>query len=446
VSLFIGYTHSDGVPVRTVVDDLQRMGRSVWFDHQIHGGERWWEEIVKQIQAAEVFIFALSNDSWRSRPCRAELYYAEQLWVPVIPVQVGPLDSPYIKIAEQQIIDYRNRSADAVLALMLAVTELAAAPRQRPSPLPEPPSVPFEYLHRIASQIDVHSLLPEAQGQIIDELRRRLSEEYDELARSDILQLLRQLQDRQELTVRHAAEIDAIFVGAGTIHPAADGVTRLPSAHHWRQERATGSARKAAETPSQPRMPSVPVPESSAPGSQKQGPARDVGSVPSATAGPPPDAPMKPPAWQAGPSVQSQPSRSGPSGQERVYGHVFLSYSHSGDSAYAESLANHLTQSGIPVWFDKEIVVGDRWERVIKDQIDNCIALIVVMTPDAEASMWVSREINYAEAKKKLVFPLLLRGDPFFRLSNIQYENVTDGRMPKALTSKLRSLAHLPAT
>lgn len=122
-------------------------------------------------------------------------------------------------------------------------------------------------------------------------------------------------------------------------------------------------------------------------------------------------------------------------------GSVFISYSHGGDSAYVESLASHLTHAGVPVWFDQEIIVGNRWDHVIKDQIDACVVLIVVMTPQAEASIWVSREINYAEAKMKPIFPLLLRGEPFFRLSNIQYENVTDGCMPSTLTTTLRSLA-----
>jgi len=129
-----------------------------------------------------------------------------------------------------------------------------------------------------------------------------------------------------------------------------------------------------------------------------------------------------------------------PATQSAARGSVFISYSHRGDSAYVESLATHLTNAGVPVWLDREIAVGDRWERVIRDQIDACVALIVVMTPQADASIWVSREINYAEAKMKPIFPLLLRGDPFFRLGNIQYENVTDGRMPSALTAVLESL------
>ncbi|MBB5870349.1 hypothetical protein F4553_003728 [Allocatelliglobosispora scoriae] len=121
-------------------------------------------------------------------------------------------------------------------------------------------------------------------------------------------------------------------------------------------------------------------------------------------------------------------------------GHVFISYSHGGDSAYVKRLADHLTSAGIPVWFDRDIITGTRWERVIRDQIDTCAALIVVMTPQAEESEWISLEINRAVLKQRPILPLLLAGDGFFRLSTVQHENVTGGRMPSAaFISRLRA-------
>lgn len=237
MTLFVSYTRSDKALVRALKDDLERMGRSVWLDHQIHGGERWWQEIIQRIQDAEVFLFALSKDSWRSRPCRTELSYAEQLRVPVVPVRVGPLENLRIEIAEKQIIDYRERSADAVIDLIAAITELSAQPRQLPDPLPKPPAMPFEYLYRIAGLIDVQQIPPDDQGQVIAELRRRLKTEDDDLARNDILLLLHELRARNELTVPHAAEIDEIlsWIQAKQVSPAEGGATRLPAADHWRR-------------------------------------------------------------------------------------------------------------------------------------------------------------------------------------------------------------------
>jgi YVTN family beta-propeller protein len=121
---------------------------------------------------------------------------------------------------------------------------------------------------------------------------------------------------------------------------------------------------------------------------------------------------------------------------------VFISYRHGADVGYVQRLSEHLAKEGVSVWFDHEIVTGDRWERVIRLKIDTCAALVVVMTPQAEESDWVDREIDRAELMKKPIFPLLLDGRRFFRLSNLQYEDVTGARMPKpSFVARLRAIS-----
>lgn len=230
MSLFVSYTRSDEALVRLIREDLERLGRSVWMDHQIHGGESWWREIIEEIQRAEIFVFALSNHSWRSKPCRLELRYAERLGIPVLPLQVGPLDSLFISLAEKQIIDYRGRTADAVVRLVAALTELSARRAPLPDPLPAPPDVPFEYLYRIAALMGPDLITPEAQDSLIAQLRSKLKEEDDEVARADIVKLLNELLGRGELTVRNAREIEEILAGvvARSVPTPDGGATRLP--------------------------------------------------------------------------------------------------------------------------------------------------------------------------------------------------------------------------
>jgi hypothetical protein len=110
---------------------------------------------------------------------------------------------------------------------------------------------------------------------------------------------------------------------------------------------------------------------------------------------------------------------------------VFVSYSRS-DRGYVERLATWLAGAGIPAWYDHEIATGERWEQVIQEQILGCDAMLVVMTPEADKSVWVKREIIFAERKGKPVLPLLLAGEPFFRLLDAHYEDVTRRRMPSA--------------
>jgi signal transduction histidine kinase len=125
-----------------------------------------------------------------------------------------------------------------------------------------------------------------------------------------------------------------------------------------------------------------------------------------------------------------------------VDSHVFISYRHGPDAAYVEHLEGFLLDAGIPVWHDREVVTGDRWESVIKAKIEACSALIVVMTPDADASDWVKREITLAEHLGRPILPLLLQGNGFFRLSNVQFEDVRGGQLPSVrFLTRLRQLS-----
>jgi hypothetical protein len=110
--------------------------------------------------------------------------------------------------------------------------------------------------------------------------------------------------------------------------------------------------------------------------------------------------------------------------------HAFVSYSRT-DSDYVEQLIARFTEKGVPIWSDAGIDYGSRWPAAVRDAVDRSGAVIVVMSPAAESSEWVDRELARAELKGIPVLPLLLAGDPFFRLGSTQYEDVRDGRMPR---------------
>lgn len=102
---------------------------------------------------------------------------------------------------------------------------------------------------------------------------------------------------------------------------------------------------------------------------------------------------------------------------------VFVSYSRA-DQAYVDTLVAALAERAIPFWLDREIDYGSRWPQVIKEKLDTCAVFVVVMTPDAEGSVWVGREIDQAESTGRPLLPLLLREQRFFRLAEHQYEDV----------------------
>ncbi|GIE99925.1 FxSxx-COOH system tetratricopeptide repeat protein [Paractinoplanes rishiriensis] len=111
-------------------------------------------------------------------------------------------------------------------------------------------------------------------------------------------------------------------------------------------------------------------------------------------------------------------------------GHVFISYSRR-DREYVTGLADHLTRAGVRVWLDTdELAVGDRWEHVVRDRVDDCAAMIVVMSPAAEASPHVGNELQRARDQGKPILPVLLAGTAFFALGTSNYFDARAGQLP----------------
>jgi TIR domain len=210
--IFASYSRKDAAEFEVFVTDLEQAHISVWHDLELRGGDPWWQDILVGIRNSDVFVFALSNNSVRSKPCLSELAYARALGLPVVPIQIGPVDhirtSP---IADIQVIDYRERTVASGLKLIAAIQDAAAQRRPLPDPLPPQPAVPFEYLLRLGSAISAAHLTPEEQADFIHRLRECLETEEDENVREDASDLLRALRRRADVTYRNAEEIDQLL-------------------------------------------------------------------------------------------------------------------------------------------------------------------------------------------------------------------------------------------
>lgn len=89
---------------------------------------------------------------------------------------------------------------------------------------------------------------------------------------------------------------------------------------------------------------------------------------------------------------------------------VFISYSRR-DMDYVEKLEQRLLSEGFSIWRDNHIHSGDAWWQVVKANLRDCAAIIVVMSDYAAISPWVLRETAIADFLDKPVFPLLLSGE-----------------------------------
>lgn len=122
--------------------------------------------------------------------------------------------------------------------------------------------------------------------------------------------------------------------------------------------------------------------------------------------------------------------------------HIFISYSRE-DEQFAFHLRDLLESKGFSVWLDKKMEPGVRWLEKMFAAIDQCLAFIVVMSPDSEKSPWVMRELERAQRKQKLILPVLLKGKPWPFLEMIQHVDMSanpDGGLPDGLLRPLERL------
>ncbi len=81
----------------------------VWQDkHSLpRATPHWWDEIVKAIEACDVLIFALSEDSLSSPFCLAELNYAYRRCRPIVPVV---LEGEHVRVAGKHDVKQSNKA------------------------------------------------------------------------------------------------------------------------------------------------------------------------------------------------------------------------------------------------------------------------------------------------------------------------------------------------
>lgn len=91
---------------------------------------------------------------------------------------------------------------------------------------------------------------------------------------------------------------------------------------------------------------------------------------------------------------------------------VFLSYARA-DQSHAQKLADSLRQAGMDVWDPEQALLpGSDFTANLKHALDEADAVVVLVSPDAMASRWVSHEIEYALGAKHLrgrLIPVVIR-------------------------------------
>lgn len=110
---------------------------------------------------------------------------------------------------------------------------------------------------------------------------------------------------------------------------------------------------------------------------------------------------------------------------------VFLSYSRK-DTDTMQRIYQTLQEEGLRIWIDANLMDVDpskpEWKDAIEKGIEASRSVVVILSPDAKQSDWVKRELDYAYAQHKPIFPVLVRGTqqdavPFLLVSHQRAEN-----------------------
>lgn len=129
--------------------------------------------------------------------------------------------------------------------------------------------------------------------------------------------------------------------------------------------------------------------------------------------------------------------------------HIFISYSRQ-DMDVLERVKQFLSDKDFLIWTDAQLTPGTRaWKIAIQHAIETSGAMVAILSPDAKASEWVDRELEYARLREIRIFPLLTRGNGAtavpFELVNAQWLDISSeeryqSNMPKLILALDRHL------
>ena len=112
-------------------------------------------------------------------------------------------------------------------------------------------------------------------------------------------------------------------------------------------------------------------------------------------------------------------------------------------------MSSRLEKEGFTVWADSKIKAGEEWQGVIDTAIRNSFVLIVVMTPEAKDSEYVTYEWAFAWGIGIRVIPIMLRPTELHpRLDALQYLDFTNirSRPWDKLIEEVRAAPSTPLT
>jgi tetratricopeptide (TPR) repeat protein len=155
--IFISYSRNRE-DIKRLGQELEKLGQMVWFDNELQkrGGQSWWNNIILEIQKADVVIISITRDALDSYPCELERDYALKLGKQLLPVVMKREGEDwYYRELPQTLAEIQTVNFTAENALDQLRDSISNLPptKPMPDPMPAPPPVPVHELNVLSEQM-----------------------------------------------------------------------------------------------------------------------------------------------------------------------------------------------------------------------------------------------------------------------------------------------------
>ncbi|MBI1401547.1 MAG: TIR domain-containing protein, partial [Hyphomonas sp.] len=165
--IFISYAREDLPKARLLAEAMIADGLSVWWDHDLLGGDQFREEISETIAAAKIVIVIWSENSVRSPFVKDEASRANERGV-LLPVAIGDVEPP-VGFGELQTIRFKRWAETTAEWETLVRTVQARLRAAGSAPVPGALHSSRRELSFINRNIDVFLLIMFAQSIRLDQ-------------------------------------------------------------------------------------------------------------------------------------------------------------------------------------------------------------------------------------------------------------------------------------
>lgn len=226
LKLFISYARRDVELIERLEIALRKYG-DTWRDAQLRGGQNWWDNILAEIEAADVVVLAISPFSLSSKACTEERRWAQELDKQFLQLVVREVDQADVnqhlspKLQAENRIEYFRGTPDVGAELEHAATKFELLAKPADVGLARP----------LAPIVDLTEITAILRGETFDKAQQdRALELLDELGQhsdthTETLDLIDEFLRRPGVTIEsrpHLEQLrDTIETEAGLIDLAA---------------------------------------------------------------------------------------------------------------------------------------------------------------------------------------------------------------------------------